>query len=174
MKTGTHPRRCNFGLYIVVFARYVVLASTAITTYCLCYLVNQHRRHYCTWGYGTYCTTEQKKSIEVPRAEVIFIAAVRINLSLPPLHPLLLSPNLTNHSAYWRLSSPCSRLSTPSILGTGGWITSCCLYPYIQFCSHAPTFKCTQVSLYNSIPPCYSERAPIKKNVKAVPSFSYI
>jgi hypothetical protein len=77
-KTGTPPRRCSFGLYLVVFARYAVLAGSAIATYCLCYLVDQHNKHYCTWGWGAKCTDEQKKNIEVPWAEVIFITAVRI------------------------------------------------------------------------------------------------
>jgi hypothetical protein len=44
-----------------------------------------------------------------------------------PLHPLPHSPNLTNHSAYWRLSSLCSRLSTPFISDPRGLITNCCL-----------------------------------------------
>ena len=65
MKTETHPRGCNFNLHLIIFARYVVLASTAITTYCLCYLVDQHKKHYCTWDYGTRRTDEQKKNIEV-------------------------------------------------------------------------------------------------------------
>lgn len=89
MKTETHPCQYKFGFYFIVFARYAVLASTAITTYCLCYLVDQHRRHYCTWGYGTRCTAEQQKNIEVPWAEVVFITAVCITLSL---HPSTLSP----------------------------------------------------------------------------------
>jgi hypothetical protein len=84
LETGTQPRRCNLDFYLLVFCRYVVLASTAIACYCLCYLVDQHNKHYCTWA---YCTEEQKANIQVPFAEVIFIATVSTNTTVNHLIP---------------------------------------------------------------------------------------
>jgi hypothetical protein len=89
MNTDSCLRPPSVGLLIIINCRYAVLASSAITFYCLSYLIDQHWNHFCTWeqyGYIKNCTPEQKENITVPWAEVDFIFAVSIKLFLHVSH----------------------------------------------------------------------------------------
>jgi len=74
LEAASSSHRCKVPLYLLVFFRYAVLASTAIACYCLCYLAYEHDNHHCA-DYPYRCTEAQKKNIEKPWAEVIFIWA---------------------------------------------------------------------------------------------------